>query len=170
MKDKILEIVRNNLDNEKLLDLIDNDVRETAWNVLNASEDEGGFNEDGEIFYETEGCMYDNVVDNLNFSEIANDEDDGEVINKLIDILKHDYDLENFEILETFDKTGITLEEGIMEVYGQKNKELFEENRECLDYGLEINEYNGFYPTKNGLVSLKGSDRHMTIIKKVFNK
>lgn len=168
MKDDLLEIVRKNLDNNKLLNLIDEDIRNTAYNTFYASEEEGGFNEEGEIYYETEGCDYDNIVDNLDFSKIANDEVEEDVLNKLIEILKRDYDLANFEILESFDKVNLTFEEAIQELFEKENEEYYKKNNKYLEYTIQVNEYDKFYPTSEGFKSVKGSDHTMTVINKIF--
>lgn len=170
MKDDLLELVRKNLDNDKLLNLIDEDIRNTAYNVFYASEEEGGFNEKGRIYYETEGCDYDNIIDNLDFSKIANDDVETDILNKLVEILKRDYDLANFEILESFDKINLTFEEAIQEIFEKENEEYYKKNNKYLEYTIEVNEYDKFYPTSEGFKSVKGSDHNMTIIEKIFPK
>lgn len=143
VKEKLMEIVKNAISQEKLTVKLNESIVNIAQDMLDAEQ------EGNTIYAEFQGCQYDCYIDNISdFSEIMINEDDGETVNELVRILKDNYGVCLYEYFEDFDKVDLTIEEAILK----------------LDPSAKVREYDKFYPLNGQFKSLDSSDKAMFVI------
>jgi hypothetical protein len=124
LKNELLEIVTNRISQDKLSE----EIKKCLESVFDNLED--SFNEQGYI--KRDGCDYDLYIDDLeSFKSILENEEDFKIVDKIVKILKEEYNLANYEFFQEFCKSDYTLEDiaeergyKLIEDYTRKNGDI----------------------------------------------
>lgn len=154
VKGKLIEFVQGSISQEKLDNLLIEDYQECF--ISNMYDLEESDLDEYTVHILVKGMLYDNVIDSLdqydNLKEVLIDEEKLDIVFSAITKLR-EYDVFMYQILEDFDKSIDLDSELILPILKNRFPD--------INFNIEVNSYDKFYPYKGQFHSLASSDHCM---------